>query len=159
MKSKQSKGKRAKSSQSTNKDKAHALNLDVIAASATPNVWGQPPVDMQPHKWVSSWAVYRATPKDGMPSEYFDLHFVGRDDIEGGGCVSSRIMSFDAKTRRGTTRSGRIYQLAGLPVYCPDAEYVLQHWANFQGVDVADATDEFLDTYGLTREELDNVKK
>jgi|GEM_PF-4405433 len=74
--------------------KEPVLDPDVVLKLTTPNIWSQPPVGAQPRKVVSPWSVYRATPKDGQPSDLFGLHFVGRDLREWNGCVSSKIASF-----------------------------------------------------------------
>lgn len=159
MKNKPQDGKSIKSKDAAKEAKDPVLDPDLIRNLTTPNVWSQPPVDMQPRKLVSSWAVYRAAPRGGKSSELFELHFVGRDLTDGGGCVSSRIMSFDPKTMCGTTRSGRIYQLAGFPGVDLDAEYVLNHWLEFNDVDVEEVTEEFMKTHGLTQEEIANRER
>ncbi len=127
-------------------------------ALTIPNVWSQPPVDVEPQKLVSQWSVHRATPKNGQASVRFDLHFVGRDLRDWSGCVSSKIVSFDPKTMRGTTRSGRVYQLVGMPGHCSDGDYVLGNWAHCNDVDVEDVTEEFMKTNGLTREGIQRIE-
>jgi len=122
--------------------------IDLMLAS--PNVWPQPPANVQPRKSVSPWTVYRATPKNGQPNDMYGLHFVGRDLSEWSGCVSSRVVSFDPKTMSGTTISGRVYELVSQPGHCSDGDYVLGHWADFNEVEVEDVTEQFMKTYGLT---------
>lgn len=128
-------------------------------ALTIPNVWSQPPVDVEPQKRVSTWSIHRATPKDGQPSVRFDLHFVGRDLRDWSGCVSSKIVLFDPKTMRGTTRSGRVYELVGMPEHCSDGDYVLGNWAHRNDVEVEDVTEEFMKTYGLTREGIQRIEE
>ncbi|AXF24130.1 hypothetical protein CUJ89_27765 [Burkholderia pyrrocinia] len=41
-------------------------------------------------------------------------HFVGADERDFTGRVSSEVVTFDRLTLRGQTQSGRIYQLIGL---------------------------------------------
>ncbi|MEO8119743.1 MAG: hypothetical protein ABI606_10525, partial [Rhodoferax sp.] len=53
-------------------------------------------------------------------------HLVGRADGEGR--VSSKVMQVDAAQRRVTTRSGRVYLLAGEPGLDSDAQYVWNRW-------------------------------
>lgn len=143
----------------TKEGKQPTLDSDLALISTAPTVWGQPPVEVQPSKQLSSWSVYRAIPKDGKCSGLFDLHFVGRDLTDGGGCVSSKIMSFDPKTMTGTTSSGRKYKLVSFPGHNSDAEYVLNHWVEFNDVDVDEVTEEFMKAHGLTRDEIANRER
>lgn len=133
---------------------APALDPNPVGALTTPSVRGQPPVGAQPRKRVSSWLVYRATPKDGKSSELFGLHLVGRDLSHGGGCVSGRIVSFDRKTMCCTTESGELYQLLSSPGINLAAERALNDWIELNDVDVEDATEEFMKTYGLTLDQI-----
>lgn len=119
----------------------------------TPLFWSSPPVEVEPMTRLETWAVYRATPHGG-PSQRFGLHFVGRNLRRWTGCVSSKIVSFDSKTLRGTTQSGRIYQLYGSPAHCRDADHVLGWWTRFNNLTVEDVTAEFLESHDLTRAEL-----
>lgn len=114
-----------------------------------PHVWSQRPVEADPMKRVETWAVYRATPR-GVPSERFGLHLIGRDLRDWSGCISSKIVSFDAKVIRATTTSGRVYQLYGPPGHSQNGDHVLNHWARFNNVDVEDVTEEFMKHHGIT---------
>lgn len=159
MNSKTRNTKRSGSGNAPRETKGPVFDPDLPLASKIPNVWAQPPVNVQPSKFVSPWSVHRATPKDGQPSDLFGLHFVGRDLREWNGCVSSKIVSFDPTTMRGTTSSGRIYQLESQPGHCADGDYVLDHWADFNNVDVQDVTEEFMKTHRLTHEDISNRER
>lgn len=49
-----------------------------------------------------------------------------------------------------------LYQLVGLPGYCDDAQYVFGNWCRFNRVEVEDATEEFVQHYAIS---LENMKK
>lgn len=55
-------------------------------------------------------------------------HFVGWNVTEREGRVSSKIVAFDAATRRGRTCSGRSYQLRGLSGPDCDGAYTWGRW-------------------------------
>ncbi|REG49640.1 hypothetical protein B0G80_6038 [Paraburkholderia sp. BL6669N2] len=61
-------------------------------------------------------------------------HFVGFDLAHHDGRVSTPIMSFDPKTRTGTTASGSIYRLVGRAGRDRDAEYVWGRAARGWGI-------------------------
>jgi|GEM_PF-1352610 len=146
------KGKAFRSKKVAAESRGQVLDPDFVRVLTAAGVWAQTPVEAQPRKFVSPWSVYRATPKDGQPSDRFELHFVGRDLRDWSGCVSSRIVSFDLKTMCGTTSSGRVYELVSQPGHCLDGDYVLGHWAHFNDVEVEDVTEAFMKTHGLTRQ-------
>lgn len=83
-------------------------------------VWGTAPITEQPELTIESWSV-RQLP-DG------DRHFVVWCKENREGRVSSAIVEFDARTRRGRSASGRVYELSGPPGRDSDAEYVWQSW-------------------------------
>jgi hypothetical protein len=60
-------------------------------------------------------------------------HFVGYDGRSGR--VLSFIVEFDPKTRKGTTASGRVYQLRGPSRGNSDADYVWRRWRATCGVE------------------------
>jgi hypothetical protein len=98
-------------------------------------IWSARPVTEQPHVTLVRWKVYE--------TERNERHFVGYCLEEGIGRVSSAIQSFDPKTGRGVTLSGRVYQLKGSPGFDGDAEYVWNLWSIVNQVqtcqDVTDA--------------------
>lgn len=136
------------------KRKKSTIDRAVIeAVLGIPQVWSSPPVAGEPMRRLEAWTVYRATPHGG-PSDRFGLHFVGRDLSRWSGCVSSKIVSFDPEALRGTTQSGRIYQLYGTPGHCQNGDYVLEWWTRFNDLTVEDVTIEFLESHDLTFMEL-----
>lgn len=139
------------------KDKILGQQLsDVIAdLEKHPNIWGAAPIEVEPEKWIASWQVFKVAHVNGF-KERFGLHFVGRNTINSTGAVSSKIEKFDPATMRGVTNSGRVYQLIGLPGVWDDAQYVLENWCRFNQVKVEDATDEFIQRYGIS---LENIAK
>lgn len=55
-------------------------------------------------------------------------HFVGLTADQRHVRVSSPVVTFDPETRRGMTRSGRIYELSGPNGFDVDARYVWARW-------------------------------
>ncbi|WP_152530752.1 hypothetical protein [Paraburkholderia dilworthii] len=73
------------------------------------------------------------------------LHFVGRKATSYSGRVSSPMVSFDSEDLRGTTVSGRIYQLIGPDGFDGVSEYVWHEWCLRNAVASSeDVTQEFL---------------
>lgn len=117
------------------------------------NIWAQPPVNVVPAKMLDSWAIVKVVEANISP-EQFEFHFVGRDVNECNGAVSSKIVEFYPQQMQGKTQSGRIYQLVGRPGPDGDAEYVLRNWCCFNQVVTVDATQDFLQGYGVSEESL-----
>lgn len=113
------------------------------------SVWLTTSVEDVPAIELVRWAVIEvSSPKDGNK----DHHFVGYNVTEQEGRVSSKIVSFDAETRIGVTRSGRKYLLSGNPGMDSDAGYVLLRWLNIYGVsDYVDVTDQYIPQKGDTK--------
>ena len=107
-----------------------AIMKEAIAAS----LWETRSVEDEPEIILDQWQIFEV---DG------DRHFTGYNHAWGEGRVSSRIVTFDAEEKKGITRSGRVYQLAGEPGYNSDADYVLSAW---------------LSRNGLTREDVEYVQ-
>lgn len=84
------------------------------------SVWRTRPVDEVPSIVLENWRV--------MELDDGDRHFVGYNVTEGSGRVSSKIETFDKETMRGTTRSGRVYELRGPTGWDSDAAYVWANW-------------------------------
>jgi hypothetical protein len=83
------------------------------------------PVRLQPTTQMTHWQIHQVTRRDGAVEQ----HLVGRADGEGR--VSSTVLNVDAAQRRVTTRSGRVYWLAGDPGTDSDAQYVWNWWLDF----------------------------
>ena len=58
---------------------------------------------------------------------------------------------------RGVTRSGRVYQLVGLPGYSSDAEYVFGYWIRMLAglLSFENGTEEFIQQYGIDLKQLE----
>lgn len=91
------------------------------------NIWKATPIDQTPEITLSSWKVYE------LPNG--DRHFVGYNETEREGRVSSRIESFDSATLKGVTQSGRVYQLIGDSGRDGDADYVWSAWKKINSVE------------------------
>ena len=75
---------------------------------------------------IEDWSIWevRMADADG-PTR----HVVGWcRDLHRGARVSSRVVAFDAPTRRVLTRSGRVYVLDGPPGFVPDTQYTWDTW-------------------------------
>jgi hypothetical protein len=97
------------------------------------SIWGTRTVKVEPDIRLTHWQVFSIPSLDG---EGMDRHFNGRSASTGDpGRVSSRITNFDPKTKTGTTRSGRKYQLVGPSGCSGDPMYVWDRWAAFNKVD------------------------
>jgi hypothetical protein len=130
------------------KKRTENLERAIAALAKIPNIWSATSVGSEPTKWLHSWQVFKAVEAKIQP-EVFGYHFVGYDIHGGHGAVSSKIESFDPVKMCGITRSGRVYQLVGMPGMDPDAEYTLNGWAAGNQVIVKDATDEFIEHYKI----------
>lgn len=104
-------------------------------------VWVPRSVSEEPELRLSDWSVFEVTM--GGSSER-TRHFVGTSIRDREGRVSSAVESFDAKTKRGVTSSGRVYELVGSRTGMNlDAEYTWNHWKSIcQAQDVVDVTAE-----------------
>ena len=101
-------------------------NLAAIAVFAeASSIWKPADVTQEPHVLLHCWQVYVV--KGGTPAVPGDtVHFTGYTGREGR--VSSPVLQYDAKTHRGVTASGRIYELNGSPGYHSDVQYVWNRW-------------------------------
>ncbi|ABO53188.1 hypothetical protein KTE13_20345 [Burkholderia multivorans] len=89
-------------------------------------LWNTAPVASQPEVSIASWRV--------LEIDAGTRHFVGTDERDLSGRVSSAIIEFDHTTLRGRTLSGRIYQLVGKPGQSANADYVWQSWCSVNEV-------------------------
>lgn len=89
-------------------------------------LWNIGPVSLEPEVSITRWRVFEV---DGGAK-----HFVGADERNFSGRVSSEIVAFDCEARRGRTVSGRVYQLIGSPGRTDDADYVWRNWCIVNGV-------------------------
>lgn len=124
----------------------------VSALSGIPNIWSASSVQSEPQKWLDNWQIYK-TVKARIQPELFGYHFVGYEIRGGHGAVSSKIDKFDPVTMCGVTRSGRVYQLLGMPGVNQDAQYTLDAWIQFNELVMEEATEEFIRYYKIDLEQ------
>lgn len=99
------------------------------------------PVSSEPRAILTNWTVYE-TPEG-------DHHFVGYNLVTMDGRVSSKVVEFDKTTMLGKTRSGRVYELRGIPQPNGDAEYVWNIWKRANNVtEFRDVSNEYRDITG-----------
>lgn len=96
---------------------AHQPITEELVNALQSSVWIATPITQTPSIELSCWSVW------AIGGKYY---FVGYNETEGEGRVSSAIRGFDPKTLRGVTDSGRIYQLLGEPGHDPDGMYIWQ---------------------------------
>ncbi|KVK93974.1 hypothetical protein WJ47_00160 [Burkholderia ubonensis] len=89
-------------------------------------IWRIAPVIDEPEVSLSRWKILETA--DGI------RHFVGADSRDRTGRVSSEVVTFDPRSLRGETRSGRIYQLIGEPGRSDNADYVWKRWCELNSV-------------------------
>lgn len=100
-------------------------------------LWKPPPVAEEPEITIINWSVME------LPGDI--RKFVGQD-ANGDGRVSSAIVKFDKRNRKGVTKSGRKYKLEGQPGHSDNAEYVWRMMLARKNVDptsVRDVTEEY----------------
>ena len=99
------------------------------------SVWTASLLTEVPEIELTSW--------QGMQLPHGARHFVGWNVTEREGRVSSKIVEFDATTRRGRTHSGRVYQLRGAAGRDGDGVYTWGRWMQRNGAaDCIDVSDE-----------------
>lgn len=125
----------------------------VTRLTDAPNIWSQPPVAIEPEKWLASWQIYKAI-SSKYPMSNFGYHIVGFDVRGRHGAVSSKLEQFDPLKMRGITQSGRIYQLLGEPGVDPDAQYTLEGWSKQNQVVMQEATEEFIQHFQIDLEQI-----
>lgn len=106
--------------------------LEKLAAFAeATSIWKPASVDQEPETRLLNWRV--------MLVEGKDTHFVGRANWEGRVC--SAVQTYDPKTKRGVTKSGRVYELLGPSGFDRDAMYVWSRWMHINGLEEKDIQD------------------
>lgn len=105
--------------------------LEKLAEFATANsVWKPADVTQEPHTRLTQWQVHLV--KGKLSEEGGDtIHFMGHTGYEGRVC--SPVQTYDKTTRRGVTKSGRIYELVGHPGHNGDAFHVWATWLSMMG--------------------------
>ena len=109
--------------------------MDKILGFIAGGVWRTAPVGEQPSLTLVRWQVVQL--KNG------DRHFVGHAVQNREGRASTAVQTFDPSSMRGSTKSGRVYELGGAPGYDSDAEYVWRAWSRInEAPDWTDVTSE-----------------
>ena len=116
------------------------IDLEMLAAVAEANsIWRPRSVEQEPETRLTQWRVFKVK---GLDGDNVTTHFVGRADWEGRVC--SPVQTYDPTTKRGVTRSGRVYELLGDSGHNGDAMYVWARWCNINDiVEVEDVTAEY----------------
>ncbi len=116
------------------------INPAKLADSAVrASIWRPSSVQVEPQTTLTGWRVYEV---DGGNDYPITIHFVGWAGYEGRVC--SPIQEYDPTTKRGITRSGRVYELKGSSGHNRDAAYVWGVWCDRNNiVDVKDITHEY----------------
>jgi hypothetical protein len=103
--------------------------------------WMLTSITEEPTRSLDAWSVMEI-PFDG-PDRPRTRHFIGFRREGCVGQVSTAVEEFDPMTRRGRTRSGRVYELSGRPGLNADA---FATWGRFKHAnripDERDVTDE-----------------
>lgn len=100
-------------------------------------VWNIGTVADEPTVSLLQWRI--------LETEDGSRHFVGADERDLTGRVSTAIVLLDRATLRGETESGRIYQLVGGSGRSNNADYVWHRWCKVNNVKAyADVTQQFV---------------
>ena len=103
-------------------------------------IWKCKPVSERPEIILTYWHVFEVK----LPGRTERTrHFAGQNITDHEGRASSAIETFDPATCRGTTESGRVYELRGSTGFTGDGEYTWSRWKKINSVtDVVDVTAE-----------------
>ena len=115
------------------------IDIELLAAFVEDNsIWKPASVKQEPETRLTQWRVFKVK---GL-KEGETIHFVGRAEWEGRVC--SPVQTYDPTTKRGVTRSGRVYELLGPSGHNGDAMYVWSRWCNMNNIEeVTDITEEY----------------
>lgn len=101
-------------------------------------IWACAPVSQQPEIVLTDWHVFELQLPGRMQRT---RHFAGQNITDREGRASSAIMTFDPKTGRGITESGRVYQLQGRTGFSSDGEYTWNRWKSINAAtEIVDVT-------------------
>jgi hypothetical protein len=123
-----------------NSEELSELAKVTIAAS----IWRPDSVTDEPEVKLTQWRVYLV--KANIDSKGDTIHFVGSVGYRySEGRVCSPVQTYDPTTKKGITRSGRIYELVGKSGHNRDALYVWNHWLDkFNPIpEIVDLTDTY----------------
>lgn len=97
---------------------------ETMKRAVASSVWRPTNVAIEPDTKLTQWQAHRVTTPDGIST----THFMGYTGFEGRVC--SAVQAYDPKTRKGITKSGRVYELLGPPGFNRDALYVFSIWCD-----------------------------
>lgn len=124
------------------------INLEELSelakATIATSIWRPDSVTDEPEVKLTQWRVYLV--KANIDSTGDTIHFVGSVGYRySEGRVCSPVQTYDPTTKKGITRSGRIYELIGTSGHNRDALYVWNHWlAKFNTIpEIVDLTDTY----------------
>ena len=96
-----------------------------LVVEVSGGVWQCAPVSERPEIVLTGWHVFEVQ----LPGRHERTrHFAGQNMHDFEGRTSSAIETFDAATSRGTTESGRIYELRGSTGFSGDGEFTWNRW-------------------------------
>ena len=96
-------------------------------------IWKCKPVSERPEIILTYWHVFEVK----LPGRTERTrHFAGQNITDHEGRASSAIETFDPATSRGTTESGRVYELRGSTGFTGDGEYTWNRWKKINSVTV-----------------------
>lgn len=107
---------------------------DLKVLSIMGEIWSTPSPAIEPEIRLLRWSVFE------LPSGA--RHLVGYNASHREGRVSTAIIVWNFERQRGTTSSGRKYQLVGEAGHGPDGLYVWEHFS--QGSASFDVTQEYV---------------
>lgn len=97
------------------------LTPELLTTIEAISIWKPASVTQEPETQLTSWRVFEVTNESGRAT-----HFIGYAGYEGR--VSSPVQTYDPETKRGITRSDRVYELVGASGNNSDALYVWGRW-------------------------------
>ena len=105
------------------------------------SVWKPFSVQQEPETRLTQWRVMEVIADFNNFSP--TIHLVGYAGYEGRVC--SAIQTYDPKSKRAVTSSGRVYELVGYSGYNGDAMYTWGRWFDNLGptATVKDVTDQY----------------
>ena len=92
---------------------------EIMEEAIANSFWATRPVEKEPEISLVRWQIMEIGGK---------RHFVGYNESWMEGRISSEIVTFDEKSKKGVTKTGRVYQLIGESSMDRDAHYVFGDW-------------------------------
>ena len=91
---------------------------EIYKQAVASSIWRVAPVTQESQIRLTNWSIKQTN--DGN-------YFVGTRE-DGTGRVSTQIVTFDESTKKGITKSGRVYELVGQEGYSSNGEYVWSYY-------------------------------